>query len=383
MHLVLSLTCLALALIALPNKTAAQDQELVHRAQSSLQRGVDWLLQQQATDGGWHSETYGQMRGGIGNTALTVYALAHLPQPLRDEVRPQFRRSIKFLLTNLDDRGFPRTADNSVDYPTYATALSLIALERMETKDWSNERKRMREFLTKAQFPTVDSNVDSGGWSSAGRNLGGGTPSEHANISATSLALEALATTGGLDKSTKHNALLFLARCQNLKQPPADGGFFFTPLADDPLNKAGLSPHNAQHLAASSYGTATADGLIALKTCGVANDDPRVKAATAWLTKHTSLDHVPGFPTDKTEANLPSDAMKFYFYFSIARVVRQLPDTAVSKQLPQVAEAIIRSQQPTGAWANSSTAMREDDPLIATPLALVTLSTYLEAASKP
>ena len=359
----------------MPNlATAAQDHTSTDRAQAALKRGVDWLLAQQAPDGGWHSTTYGQMRSGIGNTALAVYALAHLPQPLRDEVRPHFERGVKFLLANLDDRGFPRTADNSVDYPTYATALLLAALERTPDNQWLDERQKLRTFLT----TTSNANEDRGGWSSVGNNLGTAVPSEHANISATSLALEALATAGGLPATTKTNALPFLARCQNFNRPSADGGFFFTPAPNDPLNKAGVLHQDTQHPTARSYGTATIDGLLALHACGVPTTDARTKAALNWLAQHPARNNVPGFPADSTEANLPSDAMRYYFYFSLARATRQLHDPVLSKQLADAVEPIIQSQQPTGAWTNPSTAMREDDPLIATPFAVIALSTHLQ-----
>ena len=54
-------------------------------AKESIQRGIDWLLKQQSVDDrGWHSETYGAMRGGASSTSLVLYAASHLPAEFRN-----------------------------------------------------------------------------------------------------------------------------------------------------------------------------------------------------------------------------------------------------------------------------------------------------------
>ena len=39
-----------------------------------------------------------------------------------------------------------------------------------------------------------------------------------------------------------------------------------------------------------------------------------------------------------------------------------------------LAEALLSRQRPDGAWANPSTELREDDPLVATPFAMAALA---------
>ena len=60
-------------------------------------------------------------------------------------------------------------------------------------------------------------------------------------------------------------AQVYLERCQN-----PDGGFFFSTVNTD-TNKAG--ENGGRYL---SYGTTTADGILALRAAGAGDDDPRV-----------------------------------------------------------------------------------------------------------
>lgn len=68
-----------------------------------------------------------------------------------------------------------------------------------------------------------------------------------------------------------------------------DGGFFFTTTEFD-TNKAG---HDGQRF--RSYGTTTADGILALLATGRPPGDPHISAAQRWLTAHHRDMAVPGF----------------------------------------------------------------------------------------
>jgi len=171
--------------------------------------------------------------------------------------------------------------------------------------------------------------------------------------------------------------LQFLGRCQNLNTGQADGGFFFTPRVDDPLNKAGILRTSSTQPAARSYGTATADGLIALAACGLNSKDPRVEAAMSWLERNKSLDEVPGIAAKEQPKSSSHHGLKFYYFCSLSRGTRLFPDGAFSKQRQEMANLLIDLQQSDGAWINDSNAMREDDPLIATPFAITALSLFL------
>jgi hypothetical protein len=90
-------------------------------------------------------------------------------------------------------------------------------------------------------------------------------------------------------------ARVFVERRQNFDGRPADdadGGFFFSTTEFD-INKAG---RDGEHF--RSYGTATADGILALLAIGRPLRDEHVVAAERWLISHHRNIEVPGFVGD-------------------------------------------------------------------------------------
>src|SRR3954462_274935 len=98
--------------------------------EEALQRGLNWLIQQQAADGGWHSATYGQLKDGAAVTALGVYSLAHLPERLKSDCKPAWSKASYFLSRGIAKRGTLASPTGTLDFPTYAAALWLTAQHR-------------------------------------------------------------------------------------------------------------------------------------------------------------------------------------------------------------------------------------------------------------
>ncbi len=175
------------------------------------------------------------------------------------------------------------------------------------------------------------------------------------------------------------NALVFVSRCQNLKSasndtPFADkiddGGFYYTPAGGgasmataDPSTPAG---------GLRSYGSMTYAGLKSMIYAGLTPEDPRVKAASAWLAKFYTLDENPGLgqqglfyyfvTASKTFAALRTD------HFTDAKGVRHNWRVEVSKK-------VLDLQKPNGSWTNPADRWMEGDPNIVTAYALVALAT--------
>jgi hypothetical protein len=349
-------------------------------ATTATSRAVDWLLKRQAEDGGWHSSTYGQMRCGVGNTALVLYALSHLPEAERRKAAPQIQRGYEFLLRNLSDEGFVRGPDGCSDFPNYATALALAALKRSSGDKWKAERASMTQYLLLAQrTPTADKTVF-GGWNHTGGSERDLQAPADEDISVTALALEALRRGEATKNINRESALAFLARCQNWQDSPQnDGGFCFKPIADDLLNKAGWQERDGAPFRGRSYASATADGLCALVDAGLPLDDPRVAAATAWLREHEAVDHVPGIPKEDAEVQM-RDALVYYYHAALARAAERVPAAISPGHRSAVVARLLSGQQADGSWRNPCPLMREDDPLVATSLALVALSILGEPA---
>jgi hypothetical protein len=233
----------------------------------------------------------------------------------------------------------------------------------------------MRAYLIAAQATRPLPNKiavadDVGGWGLVGGDPADPSSFRTANISTTRFALEALRPVAAEHPETFERAQKFLARRQN-----ADGGFAFLSDPVDQLNKAGaIDPlADGAPVVARSYGTTTADGLLALLAAGLPKDNPRVVAAIAWLNAHPQVDAVPGFPLDEV-STAAGDGLYYYYAASLADAMAACPDADFARHAPALAAKVLASQRPDGSWANTISTMREDDPLVATTLALHTLS---------
>jgi squalene cyclase len=354
------------------------------RVDDAVVDGVEWLLEQQQADGAWRSAKYAQLKEGPGATALAVAALAEAttnePEAAtrRVEIRQAIRDGLSFLTSQLAPAGYVRSPDGASEYPTYATALTLLALERLppsEREPYVDAIGRMRAYLAAAQVRSPLPNQlatasDVGGWGLVGGEPNDPSSFRTANVSTTRLAVEALAPVAADHAETLQLARQFLAQRQN-----ADGGLAFLSDPLDQLNKAGaLDPANiGEPFVARSYGTTTADGLLAMRAAGVAANDQRVVAAIEWLDAHPQVDAVPGFPSDEVSV-AASQGLFYYYAAALARAMEAFPEAPFAVRAPDLTGELVSRQRPDGSWANTISTMREDDPLTATCFALMALS---------
>ena len=115
---------------------------------------------------------------------------------------------------------------------------------------------------------------------------------------------------------------------------------------------------------------ATADGIRALRACGVSEADPRLQAARGWLESSFRADSHPGDYVGDREVN--REALYYYYAYSVSRALRSEGDDLGRRE--KLAEALLARQGADGAWSNSAVAVREDDPLVATSFAVLALA---------
>jgi hypothetical protein len=193
-----------------------------------------------------------------------------------------------------------------------------------------------------------------GGWGIGGEPRVAPDPG-HVDLSMTRYVLQAFAAAGvAASDPVFTRAKVFVERCQN-----PDGGFFFSTVVLD-ANKAGQQGSQYR-----SYGTTTADGILALLAMGATAEDDRVKAARRWLMDHDRADGAPGFVGPAYQRW--TAGLRFYY---AAAAVATLGHTN-----PALAASLIATQRGDGSWRNAENLVKEDDPLIATPFALMTLTT--------
>jgi prenyltransferase beta subunit len=346
---------------------------------NSLARGIDWLVSQQGEDGGWHSKTYGQLKDGAAVTSLILDSLSRAPQSQLEKVAAAVRNAFAFLDRGLAKRGAIAGPDGSLDFPTYAGALWLSAVNRMRRND---RRRSVADYLLGAQVAEPrgfsKESPSFGGWDFLGPEDAQGITTG-TNISVTCMVLEALKSElGRLRKlsvsatdleeieATIKRAIPYVLRCQQ-----ADGGFAFTCEPASLNNKAAYS--DTELTKPRSYGTATCDGIRAVGACGAKPDEEPLTKAIGWLARRPGLELVPGFEGFPPEAGWDR-GLRFYYYAALSRVLPLFPLADRDARREALAKHVIGLQKDDGSWVNESDRMRENDPLIATALAVSALA---------
>jgi hypothetical protein len=339
----------------------------------AMANGAMWLIEKQSPDGAWRSDVYASFKSGTALTPWVVVALqsSHEPGALPLIGRDPVGDGCDWIANQVKaDGSLEGAAKGDLDYPVYTAALAVIALSHPEQKKHEKARDAYLKFLLSHQL------TEQNGWKREERQYGGwgycrllpkrpapGTfspPLVESNLSATVFALEALRVAGVKDKEVYAKVLAFVRRCQN-----SDGGFHF--IYDDPVrNKAGeIQPRASSRDAFNSYGSATADGLRALRLAGE-TDATRIEAAEKWLRTNFRADKHPGKYLPNHEPN--RDAVYFYYAASVSKA---WDDREAKSKL--VSELVAR-QNADGSWANARNLVREDDPLVATANAVVALA---------
>jgi hypothetical protein len=232
------------------------------------------------------------------------------------------------------------------DYPNYATALAVLALRKAGRADRIGPLVRYlrQQQLTEENGWRRD-HAAYGAWGMGGDRR---TPPDpgHVDLSMTRYVLQALAGATSQDPAFER-AQVFLDRCRN-----PDGGFCFSTV-ELGANKAGQQEGRYR-----GYGTATADGLLSLLAAGARDDDERVVAARRWLVAHHEPGKASGFVDPKTR--LWAVGLRFYYAAACAEAVPGLVKP----------EELVCDQRPDGSWCNVEPLVKENDPLIATALAV-------------
>jgi len=111
-------------------------------------------------------------------------------------------------------------------------------------------------------------------------------------------------------------------------------------------------------------------GLKSFLYAGVGKDDPRVKAAVAWVKKHYTLTENPGMGT----------AGLFYYYTTFAKAMTALGDDVFEDAKgvkhawkKELFETLMKKQNKDGSWTNENKAFLENQPELATAFAVLAI----------
>ncbi len=352
-------------------------QPLRAEAAPALRSAAGFLAARQSADGAWRSTQYGALRDGDALTPLVLWALTSAPGAAGESMG-RGRRWLEKLTATQSARPEPWTG---LRYPLFTASYAAQVFAKIgdaRCAGWWADLVEQLRIAPALGWPAEAAAC--GAWSDAPappRLPPGVTPPPDMlapNISATILGLQALTATERRDRTAA--ALPFLAQCQNFSATPSDpfddGGFFFAP-ADPVRNKAGIAGHDAAGRERyHSYGSATCDGLLALHACGLSPDDPRIRAALAWLHRHAAGAHHSGtWPADRADER---ESLRYYHaqalaaVFPLATISTAFRPWATAQRHALTADLLAR-QNSDGSWTGNCPHSFEDDSLVATAFA--------------
>ncbi|OUU20717.1 MAG: hypothetical protein CBC13_10155 [Planctomycetia bacterium TMED53] len=379
------LLCFAM-LMFLASNVVAQDGELSKSTlKSSIDRGANWLIDNQRADGSW-----GSMAGDPGITGMVIKALADTPRAYREKDGPFITSAIKSLLDQQqEDGGVYVPGQGLMNYKTSIAILALTALDQGRPEPmYTDAVAKMRDYVSGLQCAENSSPIPYDRMAHTGSYGGIGYGSDRRpDLSNTQLAMEALQAAGlAEDSDVWKRAAVFVSRCQNRKSSndvldgvkkssSEDGGFFYHP--DE--SKAGKKTDAAGAVTFSSYGSMTYAAVKSLIYAGLEKDDPRVKAAVDWMGNHWTVTENPGMATPEQPARGQTG---YYYYLAVmARALevlgqKELVDASgVSHDWArEIAAELVKRQSKDGSWMNPVDRWWEGDPILATAYALQALN---------
>ena len=351
---------LVVASACLPRSAPAADATAIRTA---IAKGAAFLVEkEQAADGSFSAEV------GPAVTALAVTALVRSGTPAD---APPVRKGLSYLLSFRQPDGGIYAPGSPV--ANYETSIGLLALAACNTDGSLDEAiKGATSYVKKLQW---DDEEGKGKADPAYGGAGYGKKSRP-DLSNTQFMIEALRTVGTSENDPAiQKALEFVSRTQNLPGPHnplpfpeknPDGGFYYTPAAGGE-SQAGTTPDGGLR----SYGSMTYAGLKSMIYAGVTKDDPRVKAALAWLAKHYTFEENPGM----------GDAGLFYYFHTAAKSLDVLgvetftdADGTSHAWRDELSTAIVARQREDGAWKNGNERWMEGETDLTTAYALLALS---------
>jgi squalene-hopene/tetraprenyl-beta-curcumene cyclase len=165
-------------------------------------------------------------------------------------------------------------------------------------------------------------------------------------------------------------ALVFLTRCQNLRQTNPlprtgdDGGFRYRPHETRADGQEDDKPLR-------SYGSISYAGAKSLLFAGLTRDDPRVRAVADYIHRHWTVKENPGLGRQSL----------YYYYMTMSRCLNVfgaevivMPDGTLRDWRTELAMQLIAIQAEDGAWRNDEHRWLERLPELTTAYAVLAMT---------
>ncbi len=376
--------------------TADNPASVEARARAGIEKGLDWLLACQQTNGVWSSKDFPAL------TALPAWALSASG---REKDQEAIRKAADFIKGCAQADGgiyavVPGRRGGSLG--TYNTAICMTALHYCDNAGSTRIIQKAREYVAATQLLGDDEYRGGFGYEK-------GTERPYADLNNSSWAISAMRLTQDVEERRPAGekrvdidwdaALGFVDRMQlkpGQKDVSADdaGGFLYKPETKKggmppggkpPAGMGGKPPEGGMGdrpaMAATatggrpmlrSYGSITYSGILSMIYAQVGRDDPRVVSAIDYARRHWTLDENPGMGQQGV-----------YYYFTImARALSLLDIDALpsakegGEPIPwrdELVEKVLSLQNEDGSWANGNNRFWEANPVLSTSYGVLTL----------
>jgi len=367
----------------------AHANDAATKAQASIDKGLAFLKQQQKEDGGWHNE--GEPPAISAIVLRSFITEANYPAST-DFVKKGYEKLLSY---QLEDGGIYKDL-----LANYNTAIAISALAAAREPAFQARLDKAVAYLRTLQWTDTIAGLPKNEKVSGeddprygGFGYGRKSRPDGSNLQ---MALDALHDAGvPKDDPAYQRALKFVTRMQNYSETNDqawtgnDGGFVYTPAGGTP-EKPGETfageyegPDGKRML--RSYGSMTYAGLKSYIYAGLTKDDPRVKAAWAWISANWTLEENPGM-----RAGDPANAQHglYYYFYTLSRALNVYDEpilkTPEGKDIDwrlALIEKLTSLQNEDGSWIGDKKWM-EDNAQIATSYTVQALQGAVENLKK-
>ncbi len=339
----------------------------------AIERGNHYLKSQQDEEGFWREAKYPAY------TALALTAAMRCPSYQKADY---IEKGYQWLSQQQKDDG----GIYGKGLGTYNTATSIVALVAADDPSYHPAILKARRFLINQQTDwdnkgETDNKYDGG--------IGYGGSYQHSDLSNTYLSIEALKLSRHIaqdDDSGKQPelnweaAIEFISRTQNLQETNDlpntgnDGSFNYFP----GNSKAGMRTNADGTKVLRGYGSMSYAALLSMIYAELDENDVRVTAVKDWLSKNFTVKENPGLAT-KEDPSLGQQGL-YYYYHAMAKGlaaanIDQLT-LANGKEIDwrnELSNALLSTQLPDGSWVNKNSRWWENDPVLVTAYAVLAL----------
>ncbi|MCB1126673.1 MAG: terpene cyclase/mutase family protein, partial [Verrucomicrobiae bacterium] len=302
--------------------------------------------------------------------------LGHPHGRYRTNLPPALARGFRYL----EESAKPDGRIYRTSLANYNTAICAMTLALADNPDYGLIVQRAREYLIRSQVDlgepgVLDTPFDGG--------VGYNDKYDHSDLNNTLIALEAIyrtRPTGEANGGPRLNweaAIHFVQSCQNLPErnsqpwvsdaPEDRGGFIYMPGE----SKAGGTTNAVTgRVALRSYGSISYAGLLSYLYADLAPEDARVAAVLDWLRDNYTLEENPAMGQEG-----------YYYYLQLMtkaltalnRDRLELKDGTAVDWRRALAMRLINLQKPDGSWVNGNGRWWENDPVLVTAYAIISL----------